>query len=218
MAGTIRPYLGATVLEIGAGMGNLSRQLAPRRRRYIATDIDAEHLTRLKSELLHRPRLEVRQVDLTNPAHFEDFRGQMESVVCLNVLEHVADDAQALRNIRSALAPGGRAIVLVPEGMEIYGQLDKVLGHCRRYSRAELQQRMEQAGFRVERILDFNRIARPGWYLTGRLLKRNQMSAVQLWIYDRLVWLWRRIDGLLPWPGVSLIAIARKPESGARIQ
>ena len=138
--------------------------------------------------------------------------GAVDSVVCLNVLEHVEDEMAGLRNIYAALRPGGRAIVLVPHGQEIYGSLDTALGHFRRYSREELQRKMEQAGFRVERILEFNRISRPAWYVNGRLLKRKTISRFQLRIFDSLVWLWRRIDRVLPWPPTSIIAIGVRPD------
>jgi len=100
--------------------------------------------------------------------------------------------------------------VLVPHGQDIFGTLDVALGHYRRYSHDELRGKMEQAGFRVDRILDFNRISRPAWYFTGRILKRSTLSRFQLSIFDRLVWLWRRIDSLLPWPPTSIIGIAVK--------
>jgi SAM-dependent methyltransferase len=212
MAGIIEPYIGKRVLEAGAGIGNLTRILSPRRQRYIAADIDTEYLARLHARFQHRPKMEVLRCDLSNPADFEALAGAVDSVVCLNVLEHVQDEMAALRNIYTALQPGGRAIVLVPCGPEIFGSLDTALGHFRRYSRQELQQKMEQAGFRVERILDFNRVSRPAWYVTGRLLKRKTISRLQLYFFDRLVWLWRRIDHLLPWPPTSIIAIAVKGE------
>jgi hypothetical protein len=69
---------------------------------------------------------------------------------------------------------------------------------------------MEQAGFRVERILDFNRISRPPWYVTSRILKNKTLSPFLLRIFDRFVWLWRRIDHKLPWPPTSIIAIGVK--------
>ncbi len=210
MADTIRPYLGDKVLELGAGMGNLTRTLIARRKCYVATDVDAEHLARLATRLQHRPNLHVRFCDLSNPEDFEPFAEQMDSVVCLNVLEHIENDAMGLRNIHHALKPGGRAIVLVPHGQEIFGTLDTALGHYRRYSRQELQGKMEHAGFRVERILDFNRISRPAWYVSGRLLKRTTLSGKQLRLFDKCVGLWRRIDQSLPWPPTSIIAIAVK--------
>jgi hypothetical protein len=69
---------------------------------------------------------------------------------------------------------------------------------------------MERSGFRIDRILEFNRISRPGWYVTGRLLKRTTLSPVQLRLFDSLVWLWRVIDKRLPWPPTSIIAIGVK--------
>jgi glycosyltransferase involved in cell wall biosynthesis len=210
MGETIRPYLGERVLEIGAGIGNLTRVLIPRVKCYVASDIEGEHLARLATRFQHRHNLHVRSCNLAAAADFRDLAGSMDTVVCLNVLEHIEDDMQGLRNIHSALRPGGRAIVLVPHGQEIFGSLDEALGHYRRYSHEELKKKMEAAGFHVERVLDFNRITRPGWYLNGRLLKRTTLGALQLQVFDKLVWLWRRVDRHLPWPPTSIIAIAVK--------
>ncbi len=211
MADTIRPWLGQRVLEIGAGIGNLSRHLAPGRKLYWTADIDEEHIARIRQRLAHRPNFRALRLDLGNSADFAPIREQVDTVVCLNVLEHVENDRAALRNILDSLAPGGRAILLVPEGMGLYGELDRVLGHQRRYARDGFSALVREAGFEVETIFGFNRVTRPGWWLNGRVLKRRRFSRFQLALFDRLVWLWRRVDGLLPWPGVSLIAIARKP-------
>jgi SAM-dependent methyltransferase len=218
MAETIAPFVGHRVLEIGAGMGNLSRQLITGRKRYVATDIDHEHLERLKNRLSHRQALEVKWMDAADPAHFEGLKEQLDTVVCLNVVEHIKDDLGALRNIHSALEPGGRAIILVPEGQGIYGSLDEALGHHLRYSELLLRERMEDAGFHVERVLRFNRMSRPGWWLNGKILNRTEISRFQLKNFDRLVWLWRRIDAHLPWRPVSIIAIGRKTVSKLKPQ
>lgn len=210
MGDTIRPYVGEKVLEIGAGIGNLTRVLIPRVKCYVASDIDEEHRARLSTRFQHRHNLHVRHCDLAQTSDFTGLGG-MDTVICLNVLEHIEDDMQGLRNIYSALAKDGRAIVLVPHGQEIFGTLDAALGHYRRYSHEELKQKMEQAGFRVERIINFNRISRPGWYVSGKLLKQTTLSALQMQLFDQLVWLWRRIDQHLPWPPTSIIAIGVKP-------
>ncbi len=207
MAETISPYLGKNVLELGAGMGNLTRHLARRKTRYVATDIDSEHLARLQARLQHRPNISTARCDLMCSADFQPFERQMDAVVCLNVLEHVEDDLAGLRNICSALRHQGRAIILVPQGAAVYGTLDEALGHFRRYSKQELAAKMQSTGFRVEEMLEFNRITYPGWYVNGRILKRRTFSRIQLSIFDRLVPLWRRIDSSLPWPPTSLIAI-----------
>jgi glycosyltransferase involved in cell wall biosynthesis len=210
MADTIKPYIGKHVLEIGAGIGNLSRILMGGRKRYVATDLDAEHLERLRARLSTRPHLETAILDAARPEDGLPFRGQMDTVVCLNVVEHIEDDLGALRNIHAALVEGGRAIILVPEGQSIYCSLDEELGHFRRYSEDQLRGRMVEAGFKVEAMLRFNRISRPGWWFNGKILQRRTISRSQLKNFDRLVWLFRRIDAHLPWSPTSIIAIGRK--------
>ncbi|MBV9302197.1 MAG: glycosyltransferase [Acidobacteriaceae bacterium] len=211
MADTVRPFLGDSVMEVGAGIGNLAALLCQRRKRYIASDIDAEHLAYLSARLEHRPAVEVVPADLERPEDFIPYTDQLDSVLCLNVLEHVKDDYTGLSNIFRALRPGGRAIVLVPEGMSVFGTLDEVLGHQRRYSEKELRDKLQAAGFRIETVLYFNRPTRPGWFVNGRIFKRRRFSRVQIFVFDRLVWLWRRIDRFLPWKPTSLIAVGIRP-------
>jgi glycosyltransferase involved in cell wall biosynthesis len=213
MADTVRPWLGTSVLELGAGIGNMTQQLAGGRKHYVASDIDEEHLARQRVRFRGRPNLEMLKCDLCNRRDFEELAGKFDTVVCLNVVEHVEDDLTALSNIHSALVPGGRAIILVPQDQQIYGSLDEVLGHFRRYSSAQLRKRMEEAGFVVERVIQFNRVTRPGWWLNGRVLRRRSFGRFQLRIFDWLVPIFRRIDRLLPWLAVSLIAVGKVPES-----
>jgi glycosyltransferase involved in cell wall biosynthesis len=210
MADTIKPYLGNCTMEIGAGIGNLTRFLVPRRKQYVVTDIDSEHLARLSARFHHRPNVEVCSIDMAECESFTRFAGQMDSVVCLNVLEHIEDDLTGLRNIHRLLRPQGRAVVLVPHGQEIYGAMDVALGHYRRYSEAELREKMESAGFEVEKVIAFNHVARPAWYISGKILKRRTPGRRSVRWFDRFVWLWRRIDSHLPWSSMSLIAIGVK--------
>jgi SAM-dependent methyltransferase len=164
-----------------------------------------------------RPNLSIRHCDLCDAADFAPLRGKFDTVVSLNVVEHVKDDLGALRNIFSALEPGGRAIILVPQDQKAYGTLDEVLGHFRRYSEAQLRALMEAAGFEVERTIHFNRVTRPGWRLNGQVLRRRSFSRFQLRVFDALVPLWRRIDGYFPWPAVSVIAVGRVPVGGKSV-
>lgn len=211
MADTIRPFVGQSVIEIGSGIGNLTRALVKGRKRYVATDLSPEYLSRLASRFPHRLNLEIHGLDLTRPEDFAPFADSMDTVICLNVLEHIEDDRLGLKNIFSALDHGGRAIVLVPEGQSVFGTIDVALGHFRRYSEAELKSKMEATGFEVERIVRFNRVSRPAWFVSGRIFKRTSLEWNQMRLYDSLVWLWRRIDGYIPWRPTSIIGIARKP-------
>lgn len=211
MADTIRPFLGRRVLEIGAGMGNLTRPLSLGRDRYVASDVDARHLARLKSTLKHRSNIEIHTGDAAYGENFEHLRESMESVVCLNVIEHVEDELSCARNMFNVLVAGGRAVVLVPHGPRLFGSLDQVLGHRRRYTRDSLQRVLKSAGFSIEMIIAFNRVSWPAWLMQGRLLRRSRISRLSLRLFDASVFLWRRIDRYLPFPPISLIAVARKP-------
>jgi glycosyltransferase involved in cell wall biosynthesis len=210
MADAIRPYVGDRVLEIGAGMGNITTELLPRDA-YTATDIDELHLDYLQSVFGSRPRIGVERVDVETPEDFARLEGRYDTVVCLNVLEHVDDDKQALRNIHRALQPGGRLCLLVPCGRWLYGTLDSATGHKRRYSTQDLSEMVAAAGFQVEKCFGFNKIAVPGWFLNSRILRRKTFGRLQLKAFDAFVWLWRKIDRWLPWAGISYIVIARKP-------
>ena len=210
MADTISPWIGVRVLEIGAGMGNLTRPLCRHRKRYVATDLNPEYVEQLRMAFRLRPLVEVACLDTENPEDFGPFESSLDTVLCLHILEHLTDDAGTLRRIRTMLQPGGRLILLVPNDPSAFGTLDSALGHQRRYARNQFAQLIEEAGYDVEAILPFNRISMLGWRFTGKALKAKTVSMGSLKIFDRLVWLWRRIDSKLPWQSMSLIAIARR--------
>jgi hypothetical protein len=108
------------------------------------------------------------------------------------------------------LRPGGNVIVLVPQGPSLYGTVDRSMGHLRRYTRAQISRLMTDAGFRIERVRSFNKAGAPSWWLYSRVLDRSHLNKLTLKLFDKTVWLWRRIDGILPWKGLSLIVVARK--------
>ncbi len=214
MAEAILPYGGARVLEIGAGIGNITAWLLPRDL-YVASDINPHYLQYLRNLALGKPYLQVDRIDLEDPRCFEPWRGRFDTVVCLNVLEHVRDPLVALRNMASALEPGGRLLLYVPQGQELYSTLDEVLGHRCRYSKAQLARELRATGFEVESFRDFNHLSVPGWWLNGKLLKRRYFSRVQLKVFNVLVPLIRRLDPHLPGPGLGIIAVARRVDAPA---
>jgi glycosyltransferase involved in cell wall biosynthesis len=215
MAETIKPYVGERVLEIGAGTGNLTENLVPRSF-YMASDINSQYLSRLEKLRQTRPYLRVQRTDAaqqdTYPAE------QFDTVVCLNVVEHLHDDVGALRNIRHALDEHGRAVILVPNGPALFGSLDKVLGHYRRYTREQLIRACEDAGFTIQTLLKFNRIGAPGWWWNGKVLKRETFGLWQMKLLNWLVPFVRPIDRFLPFPHLSWIAILQaNPQADAAV-
>ncbi len=210
MAQSIEPYVGAKVLEIGAGIGNITSWLLPRDL-YVASDINPHYLDYLQNMALGKPYLNVDRIDLEDPACFERWQGRFDTVVCLNVLEHVRDPVQSLRNIYSALEPGGKLVLYVPQGQHLYSSLDEVLGHRCRYDKEMLAHELRETGFEVKLFRDFNHFAVPGWYVNGKILKRRSFSRVQLKIFNMLVPMLRRVDSFVPGRGLGIIAVATRP-------
>jgi 2-polyprenyl-3-methyl-5-hydroxy-6-metoxy-1,4-benzoquinol methylase len=209
MADVIRPFIGERVLEIGAGTGNLTMQLIPRKF-YYASDINPHYLTYLKNLIPDHPYLRVGYTDGEKHDSYP-LEEKFDTVICLNVVEHLENDFGALRNIREALEENGRAIVLVPCGPGLYGTLDKVLGHYRRYSKAQFTELAARAGFQLEALMSFNRFGSPAWWLNGRLLRRKTFGLWQIKMLNFLTPLVRVIDRFLPLPPLSIIAVLRKP-------
>ncbi|HTU34679.1 MAG TPA: bifunctional glycosyltransferase/class I SAM-dependent methyltransferase [Candidatus Acidoferrum sp.] len=211
MADVIRPFVGDRVLEIGAGIGNMSLNLMPRSS-YWATDVNPLYIDYLVSLRSTRPYMEVAHTDASSLATYPPGQ-KFDTVVCLNVVEHIEDDLSVLGNIWNVIEDGGRAIVLVPCGPNLYGTLDEVLGHVRRYTIDQVVDVSQRAGFAVERVLKFNRPGVIGWWVNGKILRRKKFGLAQIRLLNLLTPLFRLIDSSLPLPPLSIIAILRKNES-----
>ena len=209
MGKTLLPFIGDRVLEVGAGIGNLTGQFIPREQ-YVASDINPHYLRYLQSYSFGKPYLDVLKINAEDPEDFNGLEGKFDTVLMINVLEHVSDEDMALRNMFGALDSGGRGVILVPQHPRLYGSLDEVLQHRERYTRQKLIDSMARTGFRIETIFDFNAVSVPGWWLNGRVLKRNSFSRVQLKSLDMLMPILSRVDQMWPWRGLSLIAVGVK--------
>jgi glycosyltransferase involved in cell wall biosynthesis len=209
MADAIAPNVGKTVLEIGAGIGNITSCLTPRDL-YVASDVNANYLHYLRNFAAGRPYLKVARVDLEDATSFSEFEQKFDTVICLNVLEHVQDPNRALANIHGALAPGGRLLLYVPQGQGLYSSLDVALGHRCRYDRKSLSQELVDAGFTVETLKGFNRISVLGWWWNGKIMRRSNFGRLQIKLFDLCVPLLKLMEPWLPGRGLGLIAVARK--------
>ena len=201
----LRPWVGRRVLEIGAGIGNMSAFFADRER-LVLTDTESYYLGRLRQRFADRPHVSVAELRLptVSPALAAE---RLDTVVCLNVLEHIEDDRASLRAMHDLLQPGGRLVLLVPSLRALYGTLDEALGHFRRYVPAELTDKLRTAGFHLRHLEYFNLAGVPGWWVAGRVLRRRLIPTGALRWYETLVPLFR-LERLLPWRiGQSLIAV-----------
>ena len=205
------PFLGRRVLEVGSGIGNITKYLLDRDL-VIATDVESKYLTILKNTFGHYKKFMIENFDISGP-DAERYRSyHIDSVICFNVLEHIEQDEQALKNVFHLLEPGGRLLLFVPSHRWLYGSLDQHLSHQRRYGKKELKNKLEGVGFKVVLLKHFNRIGIFGWFLNSRILRRKKLPSLQLRIYNLLVPLFK-MEEVIPLPfGTSLLAVAERSE------
>ncbi len=207
----VAPYVGARVLEVGAGIGNFTELLLGREL-VVATDkfpLCVDYLRRrLGAQLKAAPLV----LDLAAPPTAALKPYGFDTIICMNVLEHVEDDLRALRFMHEVLVAGGRAIILVPAFQFLYGTVDRAIEHHRRYTRKSLLPRMRAAGFDVEAAFYMNVVGMAGWFWNNRVRRTSEENPAQIALFDRFIAPWaERVERLLPPPfGLSLIAIGRK--------
>jgi glycosyltransferase involved in cell wall biosynthesis len=209
LGATIRPWIGDRVLEIDAGLGSITNQFIPREL-YIAAESNPNYLSYLRSYAMGKPYLHVMKLDSAVPQSFHGLESQFDTVMLLNVLERLEDPLVSLRAAHGSLKEGGRVVIQVPQGKKRFGTLDAEMARCRRFESAELKDLIEQAGFQVVHMANFNRISVPGWVLNGKMLGRKSFSRIQLKALDVLLPLMRPLEKVWPWNGLSLIAVASK--------
>ncbi|MDY6874378.1 MAG: glycosyltransferase [Chloroflexota bacterium] len=202
-----KPYVGNLTLEIGSGIGNNVRILM-QYTDVIATEVEPVYLEVLRNAYLNTPGVDVREWDATLPPPAD--LPQPDSILCSNVLEHIEDDRAFVANVDKALGPGGRMIFIVPRGKKLYSSLDSAIGHYRRYDRARLQGIFEDLGYEVEEAFTLNKIGVLGWWYRGKIAKQKAIGRFGLKMFNILVPIFRLLDPILPWKGLSLVMVARK--------
>ena len=212
---TFEPFLGQRILELGAGIGTYTELL--RDRAYVLpTDIHRPCVDILRQRFGARWDPPAQFVDAADPAVIDLAPLRFDTVICFNVLEHVADDHAALRNIWRVLQPGGCLLLWVPAFPQLFGAADVALEHHRRYTKRTARSALEKAGFSLDLLRYQKTVGMPAWWLNGKLLNRSTQSARQVAIFDRFVVPWLRpLEERFPPPiGLSLVAVARKPKGG----
>jgi SAM-dependent methyltransferase len=181
----------------------------------VATDRETPYLDRLRNRFRRKPGIVVERLDLDSEDGADLARYSFDTITLINVLEHTADDAAAVRRAFHLLQPAGRIVIFVPAGRELFGALDRGVGHQRRYDRDELVEKLRAAGFELEDVSYQNRVAKFAWWINSRVFHRSGMPAAQSKVFDYFVPLFKSFEGAHPSTGLSLIAIARKPAGAA---
>jgi SAM-dependent methyltransferase len=208
----VLPELGQRVLEVGCGTGNFTQTLLDREM-VIAIDHEPACVGRLAERFPGQPNLHTRICSPAEDTFRELAHLRPDSIVCLNVLEHIGDDAAALRNMAAILPPGSVIVLLLPAFPALYGLIDRNLGHFRRYSIASLKRLAAGVGLAIEKLQYMNLIGFFGWWVNARILQREAQSTSQIAVFDKwVVPVVSRLESRFP-PlfGQSLLAVLKTP-------
>lgn len=217
IAEALLPHLGTSIIEVGAGTGTVAQSLVTvldevgRDFTYAATEPDPATTARLRDRFVNDDRVTVTGAD-----SFEALDGTepVDSIVLVNVLEHIERDREFVRAAYDRLAPGGKLLLWVPAGRALYSDVDLAMGHYRRYTPSMLRRLMARSAFTINELRFFNAPGAFAWWLLAKKLRRQPVDKKLTETYDRLVVpTVSRIESQVKLPfGQSLLCIASKPE------
>jgi SAM-dependent methyltransferase len=204
------PFIGKRVIEVGAGIGTFAQSLLDH---VPVSELVLVEPSNNLFPILQRRFAEEPRVKIVH-GYFQPFASpaMADSIVLVNVLEHIAEDQTFLNDAYAALTLGGTLLLLVPALPPIYGSLDRAFGHYRRYTKTSLASKLRVAGFGIVRLAYVNLLGIAGWFLTGKVLRRMTLESRHVRWYDQWVipWLSRLEERWEPPCGQSLIVIAQK--------
>ena len=205
------PFFGRRVIEVGAGIGTFSEFVigTPGVESLLSVEPAENVFPALARkfgghERVRTVKANIDQVDLVDAA---------DSLVAVNVLEHVEDDEGFVRAAAKIVVPGGHLLLFVPAHQFLYGSLDAAFDHYRRYTKAGLSSLLSRSGWESLSISNINVAGILPWLVAGKLLRSTTIGHRQMRLFDRLVIpVIRRLESIRePFIGQSLLVIARKP-------
>ncbi len=208
----IKPYLGARVLDVGCGTGNFIRYLNGRH--VLGLDVHPTYLKIARYKFRHDRKVRFAQVDLNKSfSRFKAF--QPDTIICINVLEHVKDDEHLIRECLSILPLHGKLIFFTPAIPWIFGEMDRTYGHFRRYTKADLAEKMMRNGMALDRCEYMNISGIFGWWLNGLVLKRKRIPRSQMLFYDKIFNYVVTFEKFLPkLIGLSIFTVGHRAKTG----
>jgi SAM-dependent methyltransferase len=207
-----KPWLGKRVLEIGCGMGNFTRTILDREL-VVGLDVESDCVKRHRENHTQFNNVVSLLVDASDPSSVEKLQSyKLDSVVSLNVLEHIEDDHQTLRNLWQILPMGGRVVLIIPAFHALYGPIDHLLGHYRRYTKESVMSLARSTGFHPIRLQYLNSVGFFGWWANAKIFKRTEQSDAQIATFDKLIVPWLRpLESVIPPPvGQSVFTVLEK--------
>ena len=202
----IKPYLGNNVLEVGCGNGNFTVFLARQCDRVTGIDINREYVETAKKRLAKQANVTILQKDATKIESENTF----DTIIMLDVLEHIKNDVATLQQLNTLLQNRGKLIIKVPALNYIYGEMDRAIGHYRRYNKHTLANTFQKANLASPKVWYFNIAGIPGWWLNS-ILKRTTPPSQQVSFFNKVVPILSTVESIVKPPvGLSLFAVVSK--------
>jgi SAM-dependent methyltransferase len=205
----ITPYICNRVLEAVCGNGNLISHLADKE---VVVAVDNNPLMLDAFEKRHGFNGKVRAIkaSLDDLPKKDLLNLKLDTVICLNTLEHIKEDIEVLKNFNSILTKG-HLIRLVQAFRKLYCPQDKAAGHYRRYQLKEISEKVESCGFEIQKKMYFNLFGILGWIVNGKILKKERLSNKLLSLFNSFLPFFNFLEKLVGPPfGLSIILICRK--------
>ena len=207
----IRRHLQGVVLDIGSGLGDIAKQFKEHCiEEVILSDYDPLMLASLGRTTLPLKKYRVLSLDITNSQEVNNHPGGIaDTITCINVLEHIEQDVVALKHMKHFLKKGGKVVIFVPALPKIYGTLDSLVDHHRRYTKKTLRDALQKAGFIIKDGYYMNMFGILTWFLAGRVLKQKKFHKEACHMLDRIVPALKTLESWGSPPlGQSLIMVA----------
>lgn len=201
-------FLNGKILEVGCGIGNFTQTLIKYGQVW-GIDINKSYVKQTRN--LVGDKAFVGLGDIEKGAYF--FEHEMfDNIVCINVLEHINNDFQAIKNMSMILKKEGNLILLVPSHPFLYGEIDKSIDHFRRYTKSDITNKLKENGFKIIKVRSLNLLGAIGWFISGKILKNKTVDKSKIKIFNILAPIVLKIEDIIePLFGTSFLIIARKP-------
>ena len=207
----ITPFIGKRVLEVGAGIGNLSKEIIKDTEQFYAIEPNPNCQRVLNEIFINDPKFTLIPKRIEESKSLNNLKGKLDTILCVNVLEHIQDDQESLRVLNDLLVSEGYLVLIVPAVKWAYGTIDKSVGHHRRYTKYDLQLALNNASYKIEKMYYFNFPGLLGWYFNSRFLKIQSQRRSHIFIFDRFVPIIKKLESIIHPPlGMSLFVVGRK--------
>lgn len=203
-----KDFLNGDILEVGCGVGNFSKNLT-KYGELFAIDINESHIMEVSKDV--RDMAEVGFGDIETGKYFFSNNQKFDTIVCLNVLEHIKDDKKALKNLHALLKKGGFLILLVPAHDFLFGEIDKTIGHYRRYNKKKLNNLVTDIGFKIIKERFLNILGAVGWWIFSKLFSNSKVDRNKIRIFNLLAPVILSIEDVIEPPiGISILMVVQK--------